>query len=57
LVNTIISLHQALQTNHKEEKALRMIISLQEEIRTMRQEIAELKQDESIEPFSNSTAA
>lgn len=57
LINTIISLHQALQTNNREEEALRMIVSLQKEIRTMRQEIAELKQDESIGPFSNSTAA
>lgn len=56
LINTIISLHQALQTNNREEKALQMIISLQEEIRTMCQEIAELKQDDRIEPFSNSAA-
>ena len=57
LINTIISLHQALQTSNKEGKALQMIVSLQEEIRTMRQEIAELKQEESVEPFSNSAAA
>ena len=57
LINTIISLHQALQTNNKEGKALQMIVSLQEEIRTMRQEITELKQDENIEPFSSSAAA
>lgn len=57
LINTIISLHQALQTKNREEKALQMIVSLQEEIHTMRQEISEFKQRESIEPFSNSTAA
>lgn len=57
LIHTITSLHQALQTNDKEGKALQMIVSLQEEIRTMRQEIAKLKQDENIEPFSSSAAA
>ncbi len=57
LINTIVSFYEALASSNKQKKALQMIVSLQEELRTMRQEIKELKQEEGSECFSNSAAA
>lgn len=58
LVNNLIAFHQALEMGSMEIKALEMIASLQEEIKNMRQDIAELKEiDEGRGELSNSVAA
>lgn len=46
LINTIVSLHQVLETRKKEKMALLMIHSLQKELKAMRLDIEELKRSE-----------
>ncbi len=49
LMSNIIAYCQAIDTTHKEEQALRMVGSLQEEMGIMRKDIEELKQSDNDE--------
>ena len=58
LINNLTAFYQAIDVESKESKAIQMIVSLQEELKNMRQDIEELKSSESAEEnLSNSVAA
>lgn len=57
LISTLTAFHQAMEGESKEVKALQMIASLQEEIKTMRKDIEELRRLENTEESLPKTAA
>ena len=56
-ISNITAYHQAMDMTDKENKALQLIKSLQEEINIMRQDIDELKRSEKDEEDSPKIAA